>query len=643
MKLGKNFFVPLLIFTVLLPGVLMAADGFILSESVFPEAMILLLLVSGFYYMRRYRNVILSSQQVTDRQLDTANFSQSLIKISPDSIVVADENLHIVNFNPAAEVLLGYAADEAIDLPIVDTLISADDQTGFYHFLNCRKNTDQHDASLPPVNLTLLKKDGSAAITFVRMVASVDADRVQYIFHIQDKSTLMEAENKLHFAIYNDELTGLPNRHMATQHIHQGVEDAKRNSRHLVVMKIGLDRYKHINDSLGHDAGDKLLVKIAARLKESIRRGDLVSRINGDQFVITLVDVDKNTNLDNLVRNYLDGFKKPFCVNENSLHVSVSIGIACYPEDTNNVDGLLRNAESAMFEAKKTGGNSFQYYSREMRIKSKERLYLENQLRNAIGHDELDVFYQPQVDLLTGKIVGVEALARWTHPQLGIVSPIEFIPLAEEIGLISEIGQWVMSRACTDMALVKSEHGESLRLSINLSAHQFQGGDLVKTIADILNESRFSPDHLELEITESLFVEDVENVANTLNVLSEQGIRISMDDFGTGYSSLSYLKRFPINTIKIDRSFVNGIPANKDDSSIVLATIKMAHSLSLDIVAEGVETEDQLRFLLNQKCDKIQGYYFSRPLSYQALVNLIHENRQIELHLDKICLISGRR
>ncbi|MDH3326551.1 MAG: EAL domain-containing protein [Gammaproteobacteria bacterium] len=621
-----------------LVGTVTAVDQITLPISMILLGLILFSITIISYYFRLRINF--SKQElISNSKYD--QFSQSLINISPDAIVVFDNNMRVLNFNASAEKLFGYKSDEIIDRSIINTLISIDGEARFTDFINSCKN--EVTILSHPFHQPLFSKHGDEILTAALLVVTGDADNVQYILNFQDKSSLVEAEDRLHFATYNDELTGLPNRHIAMQHIHQGIEDAKRNSRNLIVMNIGLDRFKHINDSLGHDSGDVLLVRIAARLKEGIRRGDLVSRISGDQFVVTLTDVDKKTNIDRLIRNFIDDFSQPFYISEHTLHVSVSIGIACYPDDTTSVDGLLRDCESAMFQAKQRGGTNFRYYSQDMREKSKERLYLENELRRAISRHELDVFYQPQVNLRTGKIVGVEALARWTHPKLGMVSPVQFIPVAEEIGLISEIGQWVMKRACADMTLMQKDRKEALRLSINLSAHQFMDDNLVQKIANVLNETGFPPENLELEITESLFMEDVDNVAETLNILSGQGIRVSMDDFGTGYSSLSYLKRFPINTIKVDRSFVKDIISDEDDALIVRATIQMAHSLSLDIVAEGVETEEQLRFLINQKCDKIQGFYFSRPLSFSALVSLMAENRQIELNTDKICLISGHK
>ncbi|HFD32554.1 MAG TPA: phosphodiesterase [Gammaproteobacteria bacterium] len=635
--------------TVLCSGVLLligllvgwvAVLSYMLSTS-FPVTLqlgILLALIVLSFITARYTRASLAKLKA-DLLHGTQALDSSVINVSPDAIVVVDENLKIIAFNPAAEKLFGFENGEILGCSVADTIgINHNDQS-FQQLLDQYQATNHLDAN--PIEQSLVTKTGETLTASTRLAVLGDESSPKYIFHIQDNSVLTEAESKLHYATFNDELTGLPNRHVAEQHITEGIKEAQRNNRILVVIKIGVDRLKHINESLGHQAGDTLLKQIAQRLKENIRRGDQVSRLNGDQFVVTLVDIDKETNLDYLIRKYVESFSLPFYIKDQLLHVSVSIGVACYPEDELTVDGLLRNAESAMFQAKKKGGIDYRYYSKEMREKSKERLYLENELRRAISKHELEVYYQPQVDLSTGKIIGVEALVRWFHPKLGMVSPVQFIPLAEEIGLISEIGEWVMKRACMDMTLMCKERNDALSLSINLSAYQFAEPNLVESIASILHDTGFPPEKLELEITESLFMEDLAITAEILTILSNQGIRISMDDFGTGYSSLSYLKQFPINTIKVDRSFVKDITSDKDNASIVKATIQMAHSLSLDIVAEGVETEDQLRFLLNQKCDKIQGFYFSKPLEFKDLAKLLEENRQIELNSDKLCLITG--
>jgi len=636
MKMNAGLILPalLVLFAAMLTG---SVDKFEIGKL---EFLLIIASISAVLYVLTGKN---QSKKSTDDRLLKHNigFSKSLIDSSTDAIVVLDYDLVVKYFNHSAEKMFGYMAQNVIGNSVMELLGEPIEREHMLRFVALSvKNKTPIKRS---INQSLYTQYGEELKTSVRLTASILGGHTYYIFHVQDITAKLEAEDKLFQAMYNDNLTGLPNKTIASQHIQRGIEDAQRDGRNLVVMKIGLDRFKRINESMSHEFGDQLIVNIAKRLERDLRRGDLVSRINGDQFVVTLVDVNKTTNIDHLVRKYIDIFSQSFYVDKKEIHVSASIGIACYPDDGSTIEALLRNAESAMFLAKTKGGVNYRYYSQELREKSRDRLHLENELRGAISQNQLEVFYQPQVDLKSGKIVGVEALIRWLHPELGSISPVKFIPLAEEIGLISEIGQWVMKRACSDMVLISKERNQILNLSINLSAYQFSEVDLVVKIAEVLNKTGFPAERLELEITESLFMEDVDEVVNTLNILSKQGISISMDDFGTGYSSLSYLKRFPIDTIKVDRSFVKDVTSDHDNASIVTATIQMAHSLSLDIVAEGVETEEQLRFLVNNECDKMQGFYFSRPLCFKALNNLLEENRLIELNSDKICLISGYR
>lgn len=628
----------LMLLLIILAAAITLTVGSFATESI----AITLVIASAFsilFFIRKNSGLILRASGFSSCEND--KFRQSLIHISTDAIIAVDEDMVIRLFNKAAQDTFGYSEKEALNHSLFDLVFRSADQDKFIEFLTCCKENNAF--SMHSVNQILYSKSGEPVKAATRLAVIKGDDQLKYVFHVVDDNEKQEAEEKLFHVTYHDALTDLPNKIVATKHIEESIAAAKQNGRNLVVMKLGLDRFKHINESMGHDFGDELLVLIANRLKNNLRRGDLVSRFGGDQFLITLVDIQSRSDIEVLVRKYVDIFSAPFELRGRSLHLSASVGAAYYPNDATNVNSLLRNAESAMFHAKAKGGVNYRFYSKELRETSKERLYVENELRNAIVRNQLDVHYQPQVALKTGKIIGVEALVRWTHPELGAVSPIKFIPIAEEIGLISDIGEWVMKRSCADMMLIYRDMQAPLRLSINLSAYQFLEHNLVSKIANILNVTKFPAHSLELEITESLLMENADEVVETLNILSKQGISISMDDFGTGYSSLSYLKRFPIDTIKVDQSFVKDITSDQDNASIVTATIQMAHSLSLDIVAEGVETEDQLKFLLQKNCDKIQGYYFSRPLKFKALKNLLEEDRQIDLNSDKICLISRYR
>jgi diguanylate cyclase (GGDEF)-like protein len=389
------------------------------------------------------------------------------------------------------------------------------------------------------------------------------------------------------------------------------------------------DRFKTINDTLGHDAGDDLLKQIATRLTACLRAGDTVSRLAGDEFAVVLPSVENAIDTRHLAQRLLDCFVEPFRLKEQRIYITASIGVTLYPGDATTVEGLLKNADTAMYRAKDAGRNNYQFYSTDMHTHAVERLKLENALRGATERGELVLHYQPLVDLKSGQIEGMEALLRWNHPELGLVPPLEFIPLAEETGLIIPIGEWVLRSACAQTRAWQAAGLPPLRLSVNLSARQFQK-DLVGMVASVLEETGLEPKYLELELTESVVMKNPEAAVATLDALDRMGVRLSIDDFGTGYSSLSYLKRFPIDTLKVDRSFVRDIPGDADDMLITTGIIGLAHSLGIQVVAEGVETSAQLSFLRAQNCDAMQGYYFSKPLPAPAFAQLLSERRLLE-------------
>jgi len=587
-------------------------------------------------------NTPMETQDLVSGDLELADENlvlfPDIVKKSRDATILTDLHGLILEFNPAAENLFGYSRDKVRGKKISEILLTDKANTRYSDFL---ATIDNENLVEEVFESNFRGADGSLIDLNIHLTTISSDMGKQVVLFTKDISQQKATENRLNYLAFNDELTDLPNVSLLSDHIRKATFEADTNDRQIIVLKLGLDRFKHINESLGHRFGDYLIRSIASRLKANIRRGDMVSRINGDQFVVAMVDVAHDSNIDVLVQKYLDCFAEPFQIESQEIHVNISIGATVYPSDEKSVDGLLRNAESAMFRAKEKGGNNYQFFSQEMRKISQERLYMENELRKALELEQFELHYQPQVNLGTGKIIGVEALIRWNHPDMGLVPPLKFIPLAEEAGLIISIGEWVLRNACLHNKQLMKERGESLILAVNLSARQFKDNDLVASIAAILNEIEYPPELLELEITESLLMENMDEVTNTLNILSDQGIRISMDDFGTGYSSLSYLKSFPINTLKVDRSFVQDLEGDENNASIVTATIQMAHSLNIDIVAEGVETEGQLKFLATKKCDKIQGYYFSRPLEPDALRELLNENREIELQDGNIRLISA--
>lgn len=447
------------------------------------------------------------------------------------------------------------------------------------------------------------------------------------------------SEERLQYLAHHDALTGLPNRALFLEHLRLALITAARHQRLVAVLFLDLDRFKLINDTLGHAIGDLLLKTVAERLTASLRRSDTVARLQnqsntvarlgGDEFTLLLTDIAQTQDVPVIVQRIANAFIAPFIVEGYELFVTPSIGISLYPNDGENAEKLLRNADMALYRAKDQGRNNYQFYLPEMNVKVSERLAMENHLRRALEREELLLHYQPQVDLNTGRIIGMEALVRWHRPDSGLVSPAKFIPLAEETGLIIPLGEWVLRAACAQNKAWQESGLPPIRIGVNLSGRQFQQKGLIETVRRALGETRLSAEYLELELTESILMQKVETITSALSELDAMGIQISIDDFGTGYSSLSYLKRFPISKLKVDRSFVNDITTDPDDAAITAAIITMAHSLKLKVVAEGVETADQLAFLKSLKCDGMQGYLFSRPLPSKEATELLKKGTSL--------------
>lgn len=425
----------------------------------------------------------------------------------------------------------------------------------------------------------------------------------------------------------NDALTGLPNRAMFNERLTQALARAERYRKQLAVLFIDLDRFKIINDTLGHAAGDRLLTQLAAHLRSCLREGDTIGRQGGDEFVVLIEDVSDPQHTTNVAKKILETVAQPYILSGQTVHVTASIGISLYPDDGSDQQTLLKNADIAMYRAKEQGKNNLQYYSAQMNQHSLERLALETSLRGAIERKEFLVHYEPKIDMRSGQITGVEALVRWIHPELGMVAPARFIPLAEETGLIGPIGEWVLRTACIDAVSWIKQGAAPINVAVNFSARQLAREDLAQSITSVLRESGLEPRYLELEITEKAVMHNAERAVTALRQLKALGIRVAIDDFGTGYSSLGNLKRFPIDSVKIDHSFILDIPYDKDDVAITRAVIAMAHSLGLKVIAEGVETKEQSDFLRDHDCDEMQGYFFSPPIDSAALMHLISERR----------------
>ena len=434
-------------------------------------------------------------------------------------------------------------------------------------------------------------------------------------------------QESLYRLAHYDALTGLPNRLLFFDRLQQALSQAARHGTLLGVMLLDLDRFKAINDSFGHTAGDALLQAVGRRIGECIRDGDTVARLGGDEFTLLLQDIRQTQHAALVAQKIIEALQQPFLLNGYEVTVNTSIGIALYPL-CRDAETLLKHADTAMYKAKEEGGNGYRFYTDAMSSADTRRLSLEAQLRKAIERDELVLHYQPQVDLVSGRLLGAEALLRWQHPEHGLIPPGEFIPLAEETGLIVPIGEWVLRAACAQNRAWQNAGLAPLRVAVNVSGRQFRHLDLLETIYKTLEDTGLDSRYLEIELTEGVLMQDTVVALQTLHALSAMGVLISIDDFGTGYSSLSYLKRFPIDMLKIDRSFVQDIATDPDDTAIVQAIIAMSHGLGIKTIAEGVETREQLDFLRRHQCDAVQGYCLSRPLPAEAFTQFLRDMPQ---------------
>jgi diguanylate cyclase len=428
------------------------------------------------------------------------------------------------------------------------------------------------------------------------------------------RRTLVKAEYDLNYLAMFDPVTSLPNRNALNSRITQAVARAERLNTGLAVLFLDLDNFKIINDTLGHDAGDDLLHGVAQRLTTALRGADSVFRLGGDEFTVLIEDIPEPAAAGVIAKNIITALQLPFNLKNQDVYVTTSIGISHYPEDSHHFKTLLKNADTAMYYAKSRGKNNFQFFSADMNSKAQKRLEMETSLRRALENNEFEVYYQPQVDQRTREAVCMEALIRWRHPDRGLVSPLDFIPLAEETGLIIPIGAWILKESCRQCVEWHSMGFSNLKIAVNLSGKQFNQENLTGHIAQVLAETKLDPAYLELEITESAIMETSTQAIDILKQLRAMGLSLSIDDFGTGYSSMNYLKRFPISKLKIDRSFVMDIPGDAEDGAIAEAIIALAKALNISVVAEGVETAEQADFLLKRQCNLVQGYFYSKPM-----------------------------
>lgn len=435
---------------------------------------------------------------------------------------------------------------------------------------------------------------------------------------------LRDSKTDLDYLAHHDPLTQVANRLLFHDRLEHSLARAKRMKLRLAILYIDLDRFKNVNDSLGHHVGDEVLCTVTERLSNLVREADTLARLGGDEFVIILEQFKKTDDVGRYVEKLLREMAQTIEIFDQQLHVTASVGISLYPENGDDVDSLMQAADIAMYQAKGNGSNIYQFYSAEMNVNARESLLLENQLRDALKKKQLVLYYQPQVELKTGRLIGFEALIRWNHPDLGVVSPLDFIPLAEKSGLIVPIGEWILHTACKQMKNIQEQWQLPLVMAVNISPRQFLHPSFVQTVAEVLYRTKLKPGFLELEITESMVMGDVDLAISKMNEFNKMGVQLAIDDFGTGYSSLEYLKKFPIAKLKIDQSFVRGLGSDANDAAIVNSVIALGKSMNLEVIAEGVETVEQLDFLKKEGCDQGQGYLFSKPLPVAELTPLLN-------------------
>lgn len=558
---------------------------------------------------------------------DALKLAAGVFKHSSEAIMITDRDTRILRVNPAFSRITGYSATEVIG-KTPRLLKSGQHGEEFYRELwesLLRDDVWQGE-------VWDRRSDGGVFPAWQNITAVRDSsgEIVQYISVFSDITEKKLSEQRIFHLAHYDGLTGLPNRASFHDQFEHTLLHAQRHGEQIALLFLDLDHFKLINDASGHPAGDELLKQVAVRLKELIRKEDTVARLGGDEFTVLLSEIDSSDDAATVAEKILHEIARPFRLDHTEVVISASIGISAFPNDGSDAATLLKNADTAMYRAKENGRNNFQFYTVEMNTRALERLSLESAMRKALERDEFLLHYQPQVSVATGNVVGCEALVRWNHPEQGLISPGTFIPVAEDSGLIVPLGEWVMNTACRQQVQWLQQGLPPVRVAVNLSARQFMRHDLVKMVKRALDLTGIDPQFLELELTESMIMEHLKETIETLHALRNMGVQLSIDDFGTGYSSMAYLKRFPINKLKIDQSFVRDLATDPDDAAIVSATLAMGHNLNLTVNAEGVESQQQLAFLKAHGCDEIQGYYFCRPVPPEELGELLRSGRGLD-------------
>ena len=596
------------------------------NELVFPESDIMLAqsiadatasTLSNLLYMEKQEVIIEErTSEIFDKhkelervvtELEQLSREKELILNSAgDGIFGIDLEGKITFCNPASESILGYKTGELIGKPC--------------RIIFKRHKTQHLLSPYSEGNQKFFKKDGSSlsveyVISLIKEGNTVHGEVVTF----KDITERKQMEEEIKYLAYFDSLTNLPNRIRLNETLKQALLDAQTNNKKVAVLYLDLDRFKLINDSLGHSYGDLLLRGVSDRLRASIPKGATVSRQGGDEFTIVLPNINSKKDVLKSVKQVTDSFFKPFTLKDNEVYIKTSIGISLFPDNGDNAEDLIKNADAAMYKSKERSGTYFHFFENEMNNRTLESIKLENALYKALEKDELVIYYQPQIDSKKNEIIGAEALLRWNHPTEGMISPVDFIPIAEETGLIVPIGKWVLIQACKQLKEWHMQGHSYMSMSVNLSGRQFEEDNLVSMIKNILVELDLTPKCLHIELTENQIIKNTEVTIKKMKQLKDLGVKIAIDDFGTGYSSLGYLKNFPIDALKIDKSFIQDLEKDDDDAAITNTIISLAQNLNLNVIAEGVETKEQVEFLLSKDCSIMQGYYFSKPINAQEL------------------------
>jgi diguanylate cyclase (GGDEF)-like protein/PAS domain S-box-containing protein len=558
-------------------------------------------------------------------ELEEKEYAQITLNSIGDPVICADMAGNVTFLNVIAEKMTGWSRLEAAGRPIIEVLRIVDATSRKTIEIPMERSVQQNQTTYLQSNAILIRRDG-IEIPIEDSVAPIhnrEGKITGVVIVCRDVSAARAMAVQVAHAAEHDFLTGLPNRMVFNDRLSQAIVSARRHRKHVAVLYLDLDGFKHINDSLGHPIGDKLLQSISKRLIGCVRESDTVSRQGGDEFVVLLSEVQHAEDASIIAKKILQEVAEAHLIDQRDLHITASIGVSVFPGDGQNAENLVKNADIAMYQAKENGPQSYRFFTRAMNVRAVERQSIEESLRRALERQEFALHYQPKIDLKTGEITGAEALLRWTHPTRGLISPAEFIPVAEDCGLILPISKWVLREACKQARAWVDAGLPPVTMAVNVSAMDFRDDNFLERVFAVLSETGLDPQFLELELTESVLMKRAESAASVLQTLRAKGVQVAVDDFGTGYSSLSYLRKFPINALKIDQSFVHQITTTPDDTAIVTAVISMGRSLKLRVVAEGVETQEELAFLQDLQCDEAQGFYFGRPMPPKEFAGLL--------------------